>query len=282
MLNVQPDGLHYGSFAGMIAPICLESALVNPGNREFMRKSSLITVCLCTLTLLSSVLAGCSNGSSDALNVMQSNADGTIAALNSDLSTAQATLTAVGTLATQLALVQADQGTLQAEYVQAVSQLNGSGTTPVSSGSQATPPAGGQSQPPATNAAGSTPVGTPNGFILDTPVTTKSLDANGCALSPATTFSTTDLRINVVAKAHNLKKGEVFTASWAGTITHQDTWTANFSATVTCIHFYVEPKTLNMGAGDWTVTLSAADAPGGSATFTLQGVQPAATSQVGQ
>jgi len=246
-----------------------------------MRKSSLITVCLfCTLTLLSTVLAGCSNGSSDALNVMQSNADGTIAALNSDLSTAQATLTAVGTLATQLALVQADKGTLQASYDQVVSQLNGA--TPVSANPQATLPPGGQNQPVPTTGAGSTPAGTPNNFTLDTPVTAKSLDAGGCAITPVTTFNTTDPRINVVAKAHNLKKGEVFTASWAGTITHTDTWTANYNAAVTCIHFYVEPKTLNMGAGSWTVTLSAADAPGGSATFTLQGPQPAATSPVGQ
>jgi len=262
----------------MIASI--QVGIFNPSNCELMQKSTRFTACLlATLSVLSTLLAGCSNGSSDALNVMQSNADGTIAALNSDLSTAQATLTAVGTLATQLALVQADKGTLQASYDQAISQLNGSGLTPADVGSQA--PTGGQNQALPTNAAGSTPVGTPNGFALDPPVTAKVLDASGCVVKPVTTFSVSDAKIWVVARAHNLKKGEVFTAAWAGTITHQDTWTSNYSAVVTCIHFYIEPQTLNMGTGDWSVTLSAADSPGGSTTFTLQSAQPAVTSSVG-
>jgi hypothetical protein len=201
---------------------------------------------------------------------MQSNDAGTISALTSTVSALEATVTALGGTATQMAQVQADNATFQAQ--QTVSQLNNSAT----SVSQATPPASQNQTPPANN-SGSVSIGTPNGFALDAPVTAKTLDGNGCAINPATTFSTTDTKIWVVAKAHNLKKGEVFTANWAGTITHQDTWTANYSAVVTCIHFYVQPQTLNMGAGDWTVTLSAADAQGASATFTLQGAQPAAT-----
>ncbi len=248
-----------------------------------MRRSSFLRVCLfCTLTVFSAGLVGCSNGSSDALNVVQSNADGTIAALNSQWATAQVTLAAVGTMATQLAISEADKETLQASYDQVVSQLNSGGATPAAVNPQATTAPGGQNQPLPTNAAGNTPGATPNGFALDAPVTAKVLDSGGCPIAPVTTFLVTDAKIWVVGKVHNLKKGEVFTAAWAGTITHTDTWTANYNAAVTCVHFYVVPKTLNMGAGSWTVTLSAVDAPGGQASFTLSDTQSAATSQVGQ
>jgi len=243
-----------------------------------MRKSSLFKVCLlCTLVLFPTLVSGCSNGSSDALSVIQSNDNAQIAGLQSALATAQATITAVGTLAMQLTLAQENVSALQTQA--SVSQLNNS-AGPAAPDSQTTP--AGQNQALPTNAAASTPIGTPNGFALDTPVTAKALDSSGCAINPVTTFSASDTKIWVVAKAHNLKKGEVFTASWNGTITHQDSWTANYTAVVTCVHFYVQPQMLSMGAGDWTVTLSAADAPGGSTTFTLQGVQPAATSQASQ
>src|SRR5258708_3777318 len=112
-----------------------------------MRKSSLLTVCsFCTLTLLSTVLVGCSNGSSDALSVVQSNDNGTIAALQSQLATAQAAQTDAVNMAATVTQDSFAAASAQASYNQLASQLNNGGATPPLTNSQSTPPASGQGQ----------------------------------------------------------------------------------------------------------------------------------------
>jgi len=233
------------------------------------------------LSLLGILLVGCNTGSSDALNVMQSNADATIGALSSSLGTAQITLTAMSTMATQLAQVQDAKNTLQAEYDQVITQLNVNGNSAPTLGAlnAATPapiltPNPQSTLAPATGATTSQP---PNGFTMDPPVTAKGYDNNGCPVNPATSFSTSDAKIFVIAKVHNLKKGMVFNASWTGTPQHQDTWTATYSAPVTCIHFYVDPKALGMIAGTWTVSLGLAEVTPQTTDFALQDLASAPT-----
>ena len=226
-----------------------------------------------TLSLLGAILTGCNTGSSDALNVMQSNADATIGALNSSLGTAQITLTAMSTMATQLARVQDAKNTLQAEYDQVITQLNGNPAPTLAALNAAThPPVLTPSGPGtlAPLAGGSPTVQAPNGFTMDAPVTARGYDNNGCPLNPSTSFSTADAKIYVIAKVHNLKKGMVFNALWTGTPQHQDSWTATYAAPVTCIHFFVDPKALNMAAGTWTVSLGLADAAAKTVDFALQ------------
>ena len=235
-----------------------------------------------SLSLLGVLLVGCNTGSSDALSVMQSNADATIGALNSSLGTAQVTLTAMSTMATQLAQAQDAKNTLQAEYDQVITQLNGNPAPTLGALNAATPapvltPNGQSTLPPS---PGSTPTNAgPNAFVMDPPTTAKGYDSNGCPVNPATSFSTADAKIFVIAKVHNLKKGMVFNASWTGTPQHQDTWTSTYSALVTCVHFYVDPKALGMVAGTWTVSLGLADAVPQTTDFALQdaAIVPTAT-----
>ena len=226
------------------------------------------------LALLGTLVAGCNTGSSDALNVMQSNADATIGALNSSLGTAQITLTAMSTMATQLAQAQDAKNTLQAEYDQVITQLNGNPAPTLAALNAATPapvltPSGQNTLAPL---AGSGPTSQPpNGFTMDSPVTARGYDnSNGCPVNSSTSFSTADAKIYVVVKVHNLKKGMVFNASWTGTPQHQDSWTATYSAAVTCIHFFVDPKALGMVSGTWTVSLGLADATAKTVDFALQ------------
>ena len=226
------------------------------------------------LALLGTLVAGCNTGSSDALNVMQSNADATIGALNSSLGTAQVRLTAMSTMATQLAQAQDAKNTLQAEYDQVITQFNGNPPTlaalNAATHAPVLTPSGQNTLAPL---AGSGPTSQPpNGFAMDAPVTAKGYDnSNGCPVNPSTSFSTADAKIYVVAKVHNLKKGMVFNASWTGTPQHQDSWTATYSAAVTCIHFFVDPKALGMVSGTWTVSLGLADATAKTVDFALQG-----------
>jgi hypothetical protein len=218
---------------------------------------------------------------------MQSNADATIGALNSSLGTAQITLTAMSTMATRLAQVQDAKNTLQAEYDQAITQLNGNPAPTLGALNAATPVPVLTPNPASTlaPAAGNNPnptAQTPNGFVMDPPVTAKAYDSNGCPVTPSTSFSTSDAKIYVIAKVHNLKKGMVFNASWTGTPQHQDTWTSTYSAPVTCIHFFVDPKALSMVAGTWTVSLGLAEAAPQTTDFALQdaAIAPTATGAV--
>ena len=230
---------------------------------------------LVTAALIGVLLSGCNNGSSDALNVMQSNADATIGALSSNLGTAQITLTAMSTMATQLAQVQDARNTLQAEYDQAITQLNGNpaptlgALNSVTLAPVLTPNPQNVTAPPTVSSANITPAGS-NAFVMEPPTTAKGFDSNGCPVNPSTSFTTSDAKIYVIAKVHNLKKGTVFNASWTGTPQHQDTWTATYNAAVTCVHFYVDPKALGMVVGTWTVSLGVADAAPQTTDFKLQ------------
>ena len=123
------------------------------------------------------------------------------------------------------------------------------------------------------------PAGTvdPNTMTMDTAVMSTAIDNQGCAVKPTTTFNLKDARIYIVAKVHKLVKGTEFTATWSGTVDHKDTWTADHTASVLCVHFYVDPVAIGMAAGPWTVSLSMGTLPAQTINFTVQDTSAPAT-----
>lgn len=236
------------------------------------------------MALLLLSIAACNTGKSDATRIIDNNAGGTISALSTKLQAAQTMAANANAVSTRYANLQVSFAAVYASNQDLTGKLNG---LQQANAAPTNPPGAAAAQVPV--AAGAAPTGasavntTPNavsgsGMTLDPPVTAKTIDGNGCAIKPLTTFSTTDAKIWVVAVAHNMKKGVLFTANWSGSFSHQDTWTTNYTAAQICVHFYVEPKTIAMTPGSWTVSLSAPDVPLASATFTISGT--AATAAV--
>jgi hypothetical protein len=133
---------------------------------------------------------------------------------------------------------------------------NASGVQPTSSGSS--------------GSSGSS-VTAPNGFSFADVSTSKAIDSASCAVNKAASFAASDPKIYVVADVRNLKKGTAFTAKWNGPdFTREDSWTANANRPQLCIFFYIEPKTLGLKGGDYTVTLSATGLNGNPVPFSIQ------------
>jgi len=106
-------------------------------------------------------------------------------------------------------------------------------------------------------------------------VTAKGKDNDGCANGTVSTFNATDPVIWVVAEVHNYKRGTVFTAKWAGdNFNREDSWTINSAGAQICVHFYIEPKTLALQAGSYTVTMTAGDVTAQPVQFTIQSQTP--------
>ncbi len=119
-----------------------------------------------------------------------------------------------------------------------------------------------------------------NGFSFADVSTSKAIDSASCAINKAASFTANDPKIYVVADVRNLKKGTAFTAKWAGPdLSREDSWTANANRPQLCIYFYIEPKTLGIKGGDYTVTLSATDLNGTPVQFSIQQAQQQGQSQ---
>jgi hypothetical protein len=100
----------------------------------------------------------------------------------------------------------------------------------------------------------------PSGLSMEQITTAKDKDDNGCTIEAASAFSTTDTQIVVGAVMRNYKSGTTFVAKWAGDgFEHENDWTADKGGKQTCVYFYVEPRTLQMKPGSYTVVLSATD-----------------------
>lgn len=213
---------------------------------------------ICAAGLLLTTLAACGNGDSDAVRVMQNNTNGTISALNSSLRTAEATITAMGTAAMRLTRAQSDLATVRAQNSDLLARQNAATPAPPAQVASDGSTPGTQAQAAIT---GTPPAGASGGMILEKVVTAKGIDAsNGCAVGESVNFSVTDSKIWVIATVRNLKKGVTFTANWAGGDFKKDfTWTADFASAKTCVNFYIEPKTLGVKPGDWTVSVTAPD-----------------------
>ncbi len=218
------------------------------------------------------ILAACNTGASDATRIIDSNVNGTISAFQSQATSMSATIVAVGTTTINLGRARDDLATEHAKYLDLLAQANLSTPLPPDSSTSGT------QQPAGNTTLVPTVAGTTTGpdLTLDAPVLARSIDGNGCAINPTTTFSGNDAKIHVVTKAHNLKKGVLFTASWNGALTHQDTWTSNYAAAQLCIHFYVVPKVLNMTDGNWTVSISAPNVATAATSFTITTVSATA------
>ena len=119
---------------------------------------------------------------------------------------------------------------------------------------------------------------TSTGFSFATVVTSKGKDTDGCAVGQATAFNATDPSIWVVADVRNYKRGTVFTAKWAGdNFSREDSWTVSSDGAQICVHFYIQPKTLALQPGNYTVTMSAGSTTAQPVQFTIQ----SSTSQAG-
>jgi len=137
-------------------------------------------------------------------------------------------------------------------------------------------------QPTAAGASGSS-VTAPNGFSFADVSTSKAIDSASCAVNKAASFAATDPKIYVVADVRNLKKGTAFTAKWSGPdLTREDSWTAPANRSQLCIYFYIEPKTLGLQGGAYTVTLSATGLDGNPVQFSIQQSQQQQQGQQGQ
>jgi hypothetical protein len=119
-----------------------------------------------------------------------------------------------------------------------------------------------QASAPVATAAPGTPVSvrSSSGLSMEQIMTSKDKDDNGCTTQAASIFSTVDTQIVVGAVMRNYKSGTTFVAKWAGDgFEHENDWTADKAGKQTCVYFYVEPRTLQMKPGSYTVVLSATD-----------------------
>lgn len=108
------------------------------------------------------------------------------------------------------------------------------------------------------------PVRSASGLVLEKLSTSRGKDdTSGCGVDLASTFRASDKQIWVAVTARNFRAGTKFAAKWAGTnFTRQDDWTTDQGGTKTCVHFYIEPSTLKMQAGVYTVSMSATESNG--------------------
>ena len=76
----------------------------------------------------------------------------------------------------------------------------------------------------------------------------------------------------MIADVRNFKRGTVFTVNWTNgaDFSHQNTWTVPNDGAQICVHFYIEPKTLSLKAGSYTVTLSTPSLSSQPVQFTIQ------------
>ncbi|MCC7207774.1 MAG: hypothetical protein IT323_10730 [Anaerolineae bacterium] len=108
-------------------------------------------------------------------------------------------------------------------------------------------------------------VSSASGMMLDEIVTARGQDEDGCAVDQTTTFSASgDARILVITVARNFRSGTLFMTRWQGPndFLQQYEWTSDSGAESMCVHFYIEPASLQMAPGEYTVTFVASDNSG--------------------
>jgi hypothetical protein len=220
------------------------------------------------LSMLLVVVAAC-NPNSEAVSVLESENRSMRATLTAFKDTAM-TMTAQSTAVAQR------MGTMQSQLTAVNAQLKDQTARDNAVAAQATlPPAQVSQATPNLNnggAGGSNTQAAPTGFAFVEVVTARRIDSDGCAASAVTTFSTNDSRIYVVADVRNFKSGTNFTAKWAGNnLSREDSWKARSGSAKLCIYFYIEPKTLELQAGSYTVTLSATGLESSPIQFTVEG-----------
>lgn len=245
-----------------------------------------VFVLLAAFALLAVGLVGCNTGESDATRIMRANAEGTIAAMGNRMKTMEATNAAVETVVGERDIARSLLEEERAKNQQLINQQNQN--VGVTNPGQVQPTAiqsfsGGDPGIVPTTAPTPNQIATPvnpTAFAIERITTARGVaNADGCAVNETTTFNTTDSRIWVVAYVRNLKSGIVFKSTWQlGGDAKEFNYTSNFNSARTCINFYVEPRTLNIAPGDYSVSVSAGADISAGATFKVQGpAQPAAT-----
>jgi hypothetical protein len=236
------------------------------------------------LVLLGVGLVACNTGESDAARVMRANSEGTIAAMNNRMQTMEATNAAFETVVAERDTFKSMLDDEKARNQQLINQQNQNigVTNPVQPGQpgqpQPTQPASFGGDPgiiPTPAPSVSAPVATssnPNAFAIERITTARSVDNGGCAVTEATTFNTTDARIYVVAYVRNLKTNTPFKSVWqVGGDPKEFSYTPRGGLARTCVNFYIEPRTLEIQPGDYSVTVSAGTDISGGASFKVEG-----------
>ena len=221
------------------------------------------------------IVAAACNSNSDAVRVLETentSLRATVAAYQG----VGPTMTAQATLVSQkMATMQTDLATSRAQVRELTARLNSGNAqsqpqpTIIGGANVTAMPDAITPGAPGTPQAGNSANG---GFSFAEVTTAKSIDdGTSCATNKASTFSVNDNRIYVVADVRNLKSGMSFKANWAGTdFTRENNWTSKRDSAQLCIYFYIEPKTLALKAGAYTVTFAAPGLSAPAVQFTVQ------------
>jgi len=232
-------------------------------------------------------LAGC-NANSDAVKVLETDNTSLRATVDSYQSMGPTMTAQASILGDKLTSAQATITAISATNAALMSQMNAnvnqSTTIIVTPGvAQPGPQAG---TPVAGNGgAGGAAASADSGFAFASVVTAKAKGNDGCSSGESSVFSPTDPMIWVIADVRNFKRGTVFTANWSNSadFSHQNTWTVPNDGAQICVHFYIEPKTLSLKAGSYTVTLSTPALSSQPVPFTIQdAAAPQATTSTGK
>jgi hypothetical protein len=205
-------------------------------------------------------VAAC-NANSDAVSVLQ--ADNT--SLHATIAFYEGmapTMTAQASAANQkVATLQATLTAVLAANRDLMARLNASAPQPTA------PPVA--AVPAADNGTPDASAG--NGFSFAEVVTAKGKDNSNCAVNRTSTFSVNDPRIYVMADVRNFKSGTSVAVKWSGAdFSRDDSLSLEVSGKRACIYFYIEPQTLSLKPGDYTVTVSAAGVSSTPVQFTVQ------------
>lgn len=128
------------------------------------------------------------------------------------------------------------------------------------------------------NTSSGGPITSASGMVIERVVTAKGIaDADGCPVNETNVFTSADRRIYVVAVVRSFRRGTTFSSKWsgAGEFSEQFDWESDRNYQSLCIHFYIEPATLSLGAGTYNVIFGATESDGSVTesapiTFSLQ------------
>jgi hypothetical protein len=217
-----------------------------------------------TSALLLLLFGAACNPNSDAVRVLETE-NTSLRATVASYQSAGPTMTAQATnMAQKLATVQSELNTARAQVRDLTAKLNTNAQPPAQ---VVVPDATGASADSATQAANS---GSTDFTFADV-ATAKGIDKEGCAANKTSTFSVNDDRIWVVADVRNYKRGTSFVAKWSGgDFSREYDWTAPKGGSQTCVNFYIEPQTLGLKAGTYSVMISATGLSGNAVQFTIE------------
>ena len=127
---------------------------------------------------------------------------------------------------------------------------------------------------PIANPSAPAPTNDPTLASLSNIVTTESVGADDCAVSPSTSFSSATSGIYVVATAFNLGPQNTITYRWQrdGVEVWVDSWSPRGETNGQCIWYYLTPAEIEMVPGNWSIDiLIDGTMIGAPASFTISG-----------